>query len=119
MLEISSPHVLVNDILRPMSLSDDWEHPDLVEISRVLQRRFDAVLDAEQAAAASLARRSTSIHDRMLEAESRRAQVIVGTLDGVSQAGRLATAAFDHIELANESGIVVVPTDAITWVAIR
>ncbi len=101
-----------------MNTSGDWEHPDLVEVSQRLQRRLDVVLDAEQAAAASLARRSTSMFDKLLEAEDRRARIAVGTLDGATLHGGLVTAAFDHLQICTEAGMAVVPIDAITWITI-
>ncbi|MDH3518530.1 MAG: hypothetical protein OEM66_06355, partial [Acidimicrobiia bacterium] len=101
-----------------MNEFDEWAHPDLVELSHLLQRRLDAVLDAEQSAAAALARRSASVFDRLMDAESQLADVAVGTIDGTTTHGQMVVAAFDHIEVATGTGMAVVPIDAIAWVMI-
>lgn len=102
-----------------MNNVNSWEHPDLQEVAMALRTRHDEVLAAEQRAAAVLAQRSTSLFDRMLEIEERRAQVAVGTIDGARIEGRVTGAAFDHLELETAVGVTVIATEAITWLATR
>lgn len=105
--------------MRCMSEVIGWGHPDLDHMARLLRLRHDSVLEAEQRAAATLAQRSTSLFDRMLEAEDRGATVTLGTVDGARIEGRVTRVAFDHLELETSSGLTVVASEAITWLAMR
>ena len=58
----------------------DPDHPDLADLSQRLQRRLDAVLEAEHRAAAVAARRTSTLRDRLLEVEDRATAVVVWTV---------------------------------------
>ena len=83
-----------------------------------MQRRLDRVLEAEQEAAAVLARRSATLRDRLLEAEDAGEMIHVRTAGGLSACGRLRTVATDHIELHLGPSITLVSLGDISTVHI-
>lgn len=93
-------------------------HPDLMDLGSSLQRRLDRVLEAEQEAAAVLARRSATLRDRLLEAEDAGEVIQVRTASGLSACGRLMTVATDHIELHLGPSIALVSLADISTVHI-
>jgi hypothetical protein len=83
------------------------DHPDLIDIGRRLQSRFDRVLETEHEAAAVLARRTATIRDRLLDAEDAESMVTVHCIGGHRVAGRVVAVAQDHIELAGDRHTIV------------
>jgi len=81
--------------------SDEWpgDHPDLADIDARLQRRYEAVLDAERAAAATYARRTATLRDRLLDAEDAAAPITVRTVDGATVSGTVHRVAADHVDI--------------------
>lgn len=92
--------------------------PDVVEIERHLSRRLDDVLEAEQRAAAIAIRRASSLRDRLLDAEDRRASATVWGEDAAPVTG-MVMVGVDHVCVEGEEGIVLVPFDRIVRVVIR
>ncbi len=86
---------------------DALRHPDLVEVGTGMRAVHDAVLRAEQAAAAVFERRHRTLWDLLVEWEDLGEVVIVDTRLG-SVRGRPAVGA-DHVLVAD----VAVPFDAI------
>jgi len=99
-------------------LSQPDDHPDLVSIGTSLQRRLDRVLEAEQAAAAVLARRTAILRDRLVEAEDSGDVVVVTTAGGHRVGGTVTTVATDHLELFEAGTITLVAIDQIAIVEI-
>lgn len=89
------------------------QHPDLAEIGHVLQGRLDHVLEAEQEAAAVLARRMSTIRDRLLDAEDAQASLRVITTGGHVAEGRLRAVGCDHLELTMNGDTTVVALDCV------
>ncbi len=75
---------------------DALRHPDLVSLSREGRRLFDAVLAAEQAAAAIAHRRHRTLVDLLVEAEDRASLVEVATTDGGRRLG-IPVVGADHV----------------------
>lgn len=92
----------------PEPTVDPLHHPDLVDLARRLRRHLDAVLEAEQAAAAAQARRTAALRDLLLEAEDRRAAISVTTSDGRSRSGQVSSVGADHVRLEPGSVVVVI-----------
>lgn len=78
---------------------DALRHPDLVPLAREGRRLLDAVLAAEQAAAAIAHRRHRTLVDLLVEAEDRGVPVAVATTDGFDRRGIPAVGA-DHVVVA-------------------
>jgi hypothetical protein len=76
------------------------------------------VLEAEQEAAAVLARRLSTMRDRLLEAEDAGTFVTVVSAIGGRHSGRLESVASDHIELRSGHDAVFVMLDAIVAVTV-
>lgn len=76
---------------------DHLRHPDLVEISRELRLRFEAVLDAEQEAAATRLERTKTLRDRLIEAHDREESVVVTTVGSAMFSGTVEAVGVDHI----------------------
>lgn len=83
-----------------------------------MQRRLDRILEAEQEAAAVLARRALTIRDRLLDAEDAEATVVVTTRSGVRATGRVATVATDHLELVDEAGTRLIAIEQLELIEI-
>ncbi len=96
---------------------DDIHHPDLVEIDRHLTIRLDAVLEAEQEAAAVSARRALTLRDRLILAENQSSTVSVTTYTGVVT-GRIEAVSADHVELSCASSGHLIPLRSILSVRI-
>jgi predicted nuclease of predicted toxin-antitoxin system len=79
---------------------DPFGHPDLERLGRTLRTRLDDTLDAEQSAARSAARRRRTMRDICIEAEDRRADVVIVTVDGHVSRGLIAAVGVDHVVLA-------------------
>ena len=94
-------------------LMDSLRHPDLVEMAGELRHVIDAVLGAEQAAAAVAHPRHRTLRDVLIEAEDRGVVVVVDTSTG-SPEGRPSVGA-DHVVVGNS----VVPFDSISQVRFR
>ncbi len=94
------------------------DHPDLMALGSSLQRRLDRVLEAEQEAAAILARRSATLRERLLEAEDGGEVIHVRTANGLSACGRLMTVATDHIEIRQGPTVALVRLEEISTVLI-
>lgn len=92
-------------------------HPDLVELDERLLARIEAVLEAEQQAAAVMARRSATMRDRLIEAEDRGATVTLHTISG-SHSGLMETVAADHVEIATDTGSTLIPYDLVMAVSL-
>lgn len=92
---------------------DSLRHPDLVEMAGELRHVIDAVLGAEQAAAAVAHRRLRTLRDVLIEAEDRGQVIAIDTAAG-SIDGRPSIGA-DHVVL----GSTVIPLDAISRVRFR
>ncbi len=90
----------------------DLDHPDLADLGHRLQRRLDAVLEAEHQAAAVAARRTSTFRDRLIEVEDRASTVVVWTIGGLRFEGGL-TAGGDHVLLATAAGTTLIPTSLI------
>lgn len=86
---------------------DSIRHPDLVDVGRGLRAMHDAVLNAEQAAAAVFERRRRTLWDLFVEWEDIGASIVVGTTAGEVR-GRPDVGA-DHVLVAG----VAVPFDAV------
>lgn len=99
-------------------MSDSLDHPDLTDIGRVLQRRFDRILESEQAAAEVLARRTASLRDRLIDAEDQGRHVTVGTVSGETISGVVDVVASDHVELRLDRVSTLVAFDQIATVVI-
>ncbi len=82
---------------------DPLRHPDVVEVSRKLRRQLEQVLDAEQRAAAVVARRSRTLRDRLLDAEDRGELVVVHCSAGRSWSGRVVAVGADHVVVAQHT----------------
>ena len=82
----------------------DFEHPDLVDLGRRLQRRLEDVLEAEHRAAAVEMRRTSTLRDRLIEIEDRESPVVVWTVGGGRFEGRRLTMAGDHVEITTTRG---------------
>lgn len=82
---------------------DPLRHPDVVEVSRKLRRQLEQVLDAEQRAAAVVARRSRTLRDRLLDAEDRGELVVVHCNGGRSWSGRVIAVGADHVVVAQRA----------------
>lgn len=98
-------------------------HPDLAELGRKLQDRFDRVAEAEQEAAAVLARRGGTLRDRLLDAEDAQMTITVTTRTGHGYRGRLEVVAFDHLEIHLEiqtgcASVMLVPLDQVVAVSL-
>lgn len=92
---------------------DPLLHPDLIEVSGTIQRQMDAVLAAEQEAAAITMRRRRTVRDRLLHAEDRDEQVTV--TDGRSTwQGKLTAVGADHVALLVGQSEVFIYLDAAT-----
>lgn len=76
---------------------DPLDHPDLERLGRVLRRRLDDTLEAEQVAARAAARRRRSIRDRLLDAEDRIEVVVISTVDGQLHRGVVEAVGIDHV----------------------
>ena len=93
-------------------------HPDLVELDRRLGDRLDRILHAEQQAAGLLARRSTTLRDRLVDAEDAGARVAVTCLGGRLVEGLLRVVASDHLEVDTGASDALVALDQIAVVEI-
>lgn len=103
-----------------MSVHNLWEeHPDLRKVAAGLQRRLDAVLEAEQEAAEVVARRTATFRDRLLDAEDAAEEVEVILSNGERLSGLLRTAALDHLELVTRSRTLLVPYATVAAVVRR
>jgi hypothetical protein len=91
----------------------DLDHPDLADLSQRLQRRLDAVLEAEHRAAAVAARRTSTLRDRLLEVEDRATPVVVWTVGGRRFEGGLLMAGGDHVAVVTASGTTLIATSFI------
>lgn len=92
---------------------DPYTHPDLIEISDTLHRQMDAVLAAEQEAAAITMRRRRTIRDRLLRAEDRNEAITV--TDGRSSwEGNVSAVGADHLALQVGHQEVFIYLDAAT-----
>lgn len=80
-------------------IDPDRSHPEIEEFARLAERRFDLVLEAEHEAAMVNLNRVSTLHDRLLDLEDRRADVTVTTVAG-SHSGRLTTVGLDHVVLS-------------------
>ncbi len=89
----------------PLSSS---QHPDLQDIDQAITRRLEAVLAAEQEAAAVLVRRETGLKGRLIEAEDRGSQAEVTTRRGLCT-GVVTAVGKDHVELFENGARVLVP----------
>lgn len=94
------------------------DHPDLIDVARRLRRRFDAVLEAEREAAEVIARRTTSLRERLIEVEDRLAEAVVLTTTGSVFEAMSLTVASDHVELRTRSGSVLVTFEGIEAVSL-
>jgi hypothetical protein len=92
------------------------DHPDLRDIGDALQHRLDRILEAEQAAAAVLARRATALRDRLLDVEGDAGALTVFMRNGPSVAGSLHAVCADHIEIRTPDRTVLVLFDEIASV---
>jgi hypothetical protein len=109
----------LDDVLRYSThMSDPLDHPDLNDIGRTLQRRFDRILESEQAAAEVLARRTTGIRDRLIDCEDCAGFVTVTTVSGAAASGLVAAVASDHVELRLDGVSTLVAFDQIAMVAL-
>lgn len=99
-------------------MTDSLDHPDLNDIGRTLQRRFDRILESEQEAAEVLARRTAGIRDRLIDAEDRCGFVTVTTVSGAVASGVVAAVAADHVELRLDRVSTLVAFDQIAMVAL-
>jgi hypothetical protein len=99
-------------------MPDFLDHPDLSDIGRSLQRRFDRILESEQEAAEVLARRTAGIRDRLIDAEDQRGFVTVTTISGDVASGVVAAVATDHIELRLDRVSTLVAFDQISIVVL-
>ena len=96
--------------------SQPEDHPDLRSIGDALQRRLDRILETEQEAAATLARRTTILRDRLLDAEDGLETIRVITRCGVAAEGVLEAVCPDHLELRSARRTALVMIDQIAVV---
>src|SRR5665811_34606 len=82
-------------------IDPDRSHPELEELARLAERRFDLVLEAEHEAAMVSLNRVSTMHDRLLDLEDRRAEVTVTTVAG-SHSVRLTAVGLDHVILMGD-----------------
>lgn len=78
---------------------DPFGHPDLERLGRALRTRLDETLDAEQSAARSAARRRRTLRDICLDADDRRSDVVLTTVDGHVARGTVSAVGVDHVVL--------------------
>lgn len=97
-------------------MPDPLDHPDLTDIGRVLQRRFDRILESEQAAAELLARRTATLRDRLIDAEDQGGHVTIATVTGDTIAGVVDVVASDHVEIRLDRVSTLVAFDQIATV---
>lgn len=101
-------------------MGEPFEHPDLRELGRELQRQFDAVAEAENEAARVMARRMNTLRDRLLDAEDAGLAIDIGLVGGFNHGGVVVAVALDHVELRSESGAaVLIPFDTILSVVME
>lgn len=79
----------------------DPDHPEIEAFARLAERRFDLVLEAEHEAAMVSLNRVSTLHDRLLDLEDRKADVTVCTVAG-SHSGRLMAVGLDHLILVGD-----------------
>lgn len=89
-------------------MDDFLQHPDLVEMGRRLRARLDAVLEAEQQAAAVAARRAATVRDRLLDTEDAGHPALVWLIGGRRITGHLVVG-MDHVEVIGAGGSTLVP----------
>lgn len=89
-------------------MDDFLQHPDLVEMGRRLRARLDAVLEAEQQAAAVAVRRTATMRDRLLDTEDAGRAALVWLVGGGRLAGQLVVGV-DHVEVIGAQGTTLVP----------
>ncbi|MGF1665807.1 MAG: hypothetical protein ACFCVC_06000 [Acidimicrobiia bacterium] len=99
-------------------MTDSLDHPDLNDIGRTLQRRFDRILESEQEAAEVLARRTAGIRDRLIDAEDRGGFVTVTTVSSAIASGVVTAVAADHVELRLDLVSTLVAFDQIAMVTL-
>ncbi len=81
---------------------DPLRHPDLIEISRTLRRRWEQVVEAEQAAARAAWWRRRSVRDRLIDAEDREEVAAVLSIDGRTTTGLIQAVGSDHVVVRTE-----------------
>jgi hypothetical protein len=99
-------------------MPDALDHPDLNDIGRTLQRRFDRILETEQEAAEIMARRSTTLRERLIDIEDRAGFVTVTTTFGAAVSGVVRAVATDHVEVCQDRTSTLVTFDQISMVAV-
>ena len=80
-------------------MTDPLHHPDLIEIAHRMRHQLDAVLQAEQDAAAASMRRRRLLRDRLLEADDRAEKVSVTDTSGRTWTGSITGVGVDHFTL--------------------
>ena len=95
-----------------------FDHPDLQAIEIQLQHRLDRILAAEQEAARVVARRGSTLRDRLLDAEDTGLAATVRLRTGDQVSGRVATVAVDHIEVHHGRMTTLVPLAEVAMVTI-
>jgi len=88
-------------------MSEPFQHPDLVELAEKMRRQLDAVLQAEQEAAAASRLRRRVLRDRLLEAEDRAEAVTVSDTAGRSWSGCVSAVGADHVMLGDRTFILL------------
>jgi hypothetical protein len=99
--------------------TDPLRHPDLARLGRTLRDRLDEVLTAEQEAALAARNRRRTLRDRLLEAEDRREDTLVGTVDGHLHQGSVTAVGVDHVVLDADGKERYVALDAIVSAEFR
>jgi len=80
---------------------DPLYHPDLVVLDHRLTARFAAVSAAEHEAAVIAHRRTTTLRDRLLEAEDRLESATVYLSDGSRRQGKVMSVGLDHVAIGS------------------
>lgn len=86
---------------------DPFRHPDLIDLAHRMRRQLDAVLKAEQDAAATSLRRRRILRDRLLDAEDRSERVTVTDVAGGVWTGCVTGVGVDHLTLDDRVYIVL------------
>lgn len=88
-------------------MNDPQHHPDLVELAHRMRHQLDAVLQAEQDAAATSMRRRRLLRDRLLDADDRAESVTVTDASGRMWTGSVTGVGVDHLTLDGRIFIVL------------
>lgn len=88
-------------------VSNESEHPDLVDFQDMVRRRFQETLEYEQEAALLQIQRMSTLRDRLLDAEDGALLVRIWVRGGHLCEGTPAAVGQDHVELGNSRTMII------------